>query len=343
MQKRITRYRYNPDTLLYEEKLEPKGFKYLEAGTQVIATIGLVCLYFWLYTSVFGWDLPKTAVLKKTHAEWESRMVLLNRQLDLYDQTLTGIEDRDDHVYRSIFGLSEVPDEIKKAGFGGINRYEYLDRFGANYDLKSTIRRMDILTKRTYVQSQALDEVAQYSVGAGDMLACVPSVPPLLPEPGTFHLSSPFGGRRDPVYGGHENHTGQDFASERGNPVYATGDGIVEKAKSQFGGYGNEIVINHGYGYRTRYAHLSVMLVREGVKVHRGDKIGAVGNTGKSTGPHLHYEVEYRGNRVNPMKYMDINMPVDEYKAMIERRGDLAKDKKASTTELLRRRRMSDE
>lgn len=343
MQKRITKYQYNPETLLYEEKAEPRGFRYLNASIVVLLTVSLVWLYFWLFTSVFGWDLPKTAALKKAHSEWESKMVLLNRQLDLYDQTLAGIEDRDDDVYRSIFGLSEVPDEIKNAGFGGVNRYEYLDRFGANESLKNTIRRIDILTKRTYVQSQALDEVGLLSSSAGDMLACVPSVPPLMTTPGNFHLSSGFGGRRDPIFGGREYHQGQDFASDRGTPIYATGDGVVEKAKAQFTGYGNEVVINHGYGYKTRYAHLFVIEVKEGMTVHRGDRIGTVGSSGKSTGPHLHYEVEYRGNKVNPLKYMDVNMPADEYKAMVSRQSELAKDRKSSTTELLRRRRMSDE
>ena len=340
----MPKYVYNEETMLYEEHQEPKSKRPVTIGAMIVVCLGLVCLYFWLYTSVLGWDLPKTSILKKHHAEWEARMELVDRQLDLYDQTLAGIEDRDDDVYRSIYGLAEIPDEIKNAGFGGVNRYEYLDRFGAAPDLKDAIRRIDVLTKRTYVQSKALDEVALVSGQAGDMLSCVPSVPPILPDKTTYHLSSGFGGRRDPVYGGYEYHTGQDFATNRGNPVYATGDGVVEVAHAQFRGYGNEIVINHGYGYKTRYAHLNTIEVKEGMKVVRGERIGTVGSTGKSTGPHLHYEVEYRGNRTNPMKYMDLSMPLDEYKAMTEKRNaDLAKDKKSSTTELLRRRRKSDE
>lgn len=340
----MPQYIYNPDTMLYEERLEPRGRRLARLVAMIVIGFGLVVFYVWMYTSVFGLDLPKTAILKKRHAVWESKMNLLDRQLDLYEQTLSGIEERDDNVYRSIYGLSIIPDEIKKAGFGGVNRYEYLDRLSANSDLKESIRRIDVLTKRTYVQSKALDEVGELAASAGDMLACVPGVPPIIPKRGTYNISSPFGGRRDPVRGGYEYHKGLDFATSRGNPVYATGDGTVIKAQIHYGGYGNEVVIDHGYGYQTRYAHLSTIEIREGMKVQRGERIGTVGNTGKSTGPHLHYEVEYRGENVNPMKYMDINMPVDEYRAMVSKRNsENVRDKRSTTTELLKRRRKVDE
>lgn len=340
----MSHYVYNPDTMLYEEHQEPPRRRIFRIGSLVLTGLACTCLYFWLFTNVFGWESPKTVMLRRRHIEWEAKMEILNRQLDLYDQTLSGIEDRDDDVYRSIYGLAEIPVEIRNAGFGGVDRYGYLDQFGASDDLKAAVRRIDVLTKRTYVQSKALDEVGQLSKQAGDMLSCVPSVPPLLPDRRKVRLSSGYGGRSDPVYGGREYHQGQDFAVNRGYPVYATGDGVVEKAESKFSGYGNEIVINHGYGYRTRYAHLSTMEVSEGMKVQRGQRIGAVGSTGKSTGPHLHYEVEYMKRKVNPMRYMDFQMPLDEYRALTEiRNAELAINKKPSTTDLLRRRRKSDE
>ena len=172
------------------------------------------------------------------------------------------------------------------------------------------------------------------------MISSVPTVPPILQKKGTFYLSSSFGYRSDPLYGDSRRHQGQDFASTIGNPVYATGDAVVEKVTYQYRGYGNEIVLDHGYGYETRYAHLNTIEVAEGMKVHRGDRIGTVGNTGKSTGPHLHYEVVYRGGRVNPMNYMDINMPVEEYEAMVNRRREAYRDERTtSTMELLRRGR----
>jgi len=336
----MAKYVYNPETMLYEERSIPRGRRLAELAGMTVLFVGLVAFYVWMYLSVLGLDPPKTAILKKRHALWESEMELLDLQLDLYDQTLSGIEDRDDNVYRSIYGLSVIPDEIKNAGFGGVNRYEYLDRLSADSDLKKSLRRIDVLTKRTYIQSKALDEVGELALGAGDMLSCVPSVPPILPRKGSFRVSSSYGGRRDPVYGGYEFHAGQDFATAKGNPVYATGDGTVVVSHTRYGGYGNEIVIDHGYGYKTRYAHLNTLEVREGMKVQRGDRIGTVGNTGKSTGSHLHYEVEYMGKKMNPMRYMDINMPVDEYVAMTDKRSEEdGRGRISTTTELLKRRR----
>ena len=326
----------NPETLLYEATEGPRYRKPLRIAAGLVVAAGFVFLYFWLYTSVLHWDLPRTAVLKRRAAAWEAKMEVLDSRLDLYERTLTGIEQRDDEVYRSIYGLGAIPEAVKRSGLGGINRYAELDRLGTNSALGWSVRRLDDLTKRAYIQSKALDEVGQISREAGDMVSCVPSVPPLLPDASKVHLSSGFGYRTDPVYGGGENHVGQDFATDKGTPVYATGDGTVLSAQFQFSGYGNEIIIDHGYGYKTRYAHL----INEGMKVKRGEQIGTVGATGKVTGAHLHYEVLYQDNRVDPMNFMDFNMPLDEYRAMIgKRKEDSPVGKRSSTTELLRRRR----
>lgn len=334
----MPKYVLNPDTLLYEELEEPRYLRPLRLTAAVLAAAGFVLLYFWLYTSVFRWDLPRTVMLKRRAAAWEARLEVLSNRLDLYDRTLTGIEQRDDQVYRSIYGLGEIPDAVKNSGLGGINRYAELDQLGTNSSLGWTVRRMDHMLKRAYIQSKALDEVGDLARTAGDMIACVPSVPPVLPDPNIVHLSSGFGYRTDPVYGGGELHGGQDLAGALGTPVYATGDGKIIQAEFSSNGYGNQIVIDHGYGYQTRYAHLSVITVVVGMQVHRGDQIGNIGSTGKSTGPHLHYEVVYRENRVNPMNFMDFNMPLDEYRAMIGTRKDESPmGKRTSTTELLRR------
>ena len=324
----MPKYVLNPETLLYEEKEDPKYLKHVHWAVAIVVAAGFVLLYFWLYTSVFHWDLPRTAMLKRRAAEWEARMEVLSNRLDLYDRTLTAIEQRDDQVYRSIYGLGEIPDAVKNSGLGGVNRYAEVDRLGTNSSLGWTVRRLDGLTKRAYIQGKALDEVGMLARTAGDMLACVPSVPPMIPDRTRVHLSSGFGYRTDPVYGGGERHGGQDFAAATGTPVYATGDGVVTMAEFKSNGYGNQ----------TRYAHLSVVTVVSGMRIKRGEQIGNVGSTGKSTGPHLHYEVEYRGNRVNPMNYMDFNMSLDEYRSMIGTRvQESPVGKRTSTTELLRR------
>lgn len=339
----MSKYVLNPETLLYEAHDEPRGLRILRVSLAVLLAAGFVLLYFWLYTSVLHWDLPRTAILKRRAAAWEAKMDVLDSRLALYERTLSGIEQRDDEVYRSIYGLGAIPDEVKNAGLGGINRYAEIDLLGTHSSLGWSVRRLDNLTKRAYIQSKALDEVSQLSREAGDMISCVPSVPPLLPDASRVHLSSGFGLREDPVYGGAEAHGGQDFATATGTPVYATGDGQVVSAQFQFSGYGNEIVIDHGYGYQTRYAHLNTIIINEGMKVKRGEQIGTVGATGKVTGAHLHYEVIYQGNKVNPMNFMDFNMPLDEYRAMVDkRREDSPVGKRSSTTELLRRRRNGD-
>lgn len=338
---KFSKYRYNPETLMYEVSEQPKWVSWVRSVLLAAGVFAMGALYFWIYTSVLGLDLPKTAALKKKNAEWSSKMDILNRQLDLYEETLSGIEERDDHVYRSIFGLNEIPEEVKKAGFGGVNRYSWLDELGGASQLKATFIRMDVMTKRTYLQSKALDEVGLISRTAGDMVSCVPAVPPINPEKGTYHISSYFGYRTDPVFGGRRFHEGLDFATDIGKPVYCTGDGVVEKVRYQFFGYGNEVLIDHGFGYKTRYAHLNSVDVAVGMRLKRGDKVGEVGKTGKSTGPHLHYEVIYKGSQVNPMSYLDLSMSTEEYHAMVSKRKEsgVSRKKVPSHNELLRRRR----
>ena len=151
------KYVFNPTTFMYEIHEEPKSHRIIRTVVFVVVGVGLAWFYFWLYTSVLGLELPKTVRLKKIHARWESKMDVLNRRIDVYDITLKGIEDRDDDVYRSIYGLDPIPDEIKMAGYGGVNRYGYLDDFGASPYLKSTLKRLDVMTKRSYLQSRSLD------------------------------------------------------------------------------------------------------------------------------------------------------------------------------------------
>jgi murein DD-endopeptidase MepM/ murein hydrolase activator NlpD len=168
------------------------------------------------------------------------------------------------------------------------------------------MERLDSLFRRVYVQDAALDEMLRVQAQAGEMLLCIPSVPPIDTTRGKYHISSPFGLRTDPVFGGAEGHAGLDIAMRRGSPVYVTGDGVVEEASFNMGGYGRVVTVNHGFGYQTRYAHLGSMYVHEGQRVKRGALIGTVGTTGKSTGPHLHYEVRYRGVPLNPRNFMDL-------------------------------------
>ena len=282
----------------------------------------MAVLYFWIYTSVLGFELPKTALLKKKNAEWSSRMEVLNRQLDRYDEDLEALQMRDDDIYRSIFGMNEIPQEVRNAGFGGVNRYERYDLIDNDGLLKKTAMRLDVLTKKTYVQCRSFDEVALLSKRAGDMALCIPAIPPINPDRRKYKLSSVYGYRSDPMSGRRAMHKGVDFAMKPGNPVYATGDGVVESVSFEFFGYGNSLLIDHGFGYKTRYAHMKSIGVVEGMKVKRGECVGQSGNSGKSSGPHLHYEVIYKGNPVNPYNFYDLDMTPEEYATMVQSSAD---------------------
>ena len=302
------------------KKIKKAGL--LKSAVMFVISIVMAVFYFWIYTSVLGYELPKTVLLKKSNAQWSSRIELLNSQLDRYDEALLTLQMRDDDIYRSIFGMNEIPQAVRNAGFGGVNRYEKYDLMDSDGLLKNTAVRLDVLTKKTYVQSRSFDEVALLSKRAGDMASCIPAIPPIVPDKSKYKLSSTFGYRSDPFSGRSTMHKGVDFSMKPGNPIYATGDGVVESVGFEFFGYGNSVLIDHGFGYKTRYAHLKSIGVVEGMPVKRGECIGQSGNTGKSSGPHLHYEVLYKGRPVNPYNYYDLDMTPEEYSTLVQSTAD---------------------
>ena len=325
MTKRKT-YKLNHETLLYEIKEVSKRTVFAKATLVFLASVALAALYFFIYTVVLGYDSPKTVIMKKTNARWETRLELMNTRLDAYEEILGGLESRNGDVYRSIFGMDNMPAGVFGNTPTGPIDESLLENVNPNSPLARTARRLDAMTRQVFLQTKSYDEVATLSKRAGDMASCRPAIPPFLPDKSKYRISSSFGYRTDPVYGGSEFHTGQDFPMKSGTPIYATGDGVVESVNFRFNGYGNEVVIDHGFGYKTRYAHLSIISITEGMKLKRGDCIGQSGNSGKSTGPHLHYEVIYRDSRVNPMNFMDLEMSVDEYKAMVNLRSSQTKE-----------------
>ena len=312
------KYRLNPVTLLYEIDKESRGSRLWRYLLFLVGTVLMSLVYVWLYVSVLGFQLPKTILLRKTNERLRSQVDMLDRRLDQYASTLQGLQMRDDGIYRNIFGMNSVSSEMRNSGFGGVNRYSYLEGLPENSQLVSVQSRLDLLTKKAYVQSKSFDEVAELSKRAGDMAACIPAICPFLPDLTKFRLTSPFGYRSDPMTGTAKMHTGFDFACPPGNLVYATGDGEVESVKFELFGYGNSVVVDHGFGYKTRYAHMRTIFVAEGMKVKRGECLGESGNSGRVTGPHLHYEVMYRDSYVNPADFMDLEMPLDEYRQMVK-------------------------
>lgn len=314
MAEHIDEYIINPETLMADipEEKHHQGWKL--AGVSVAGLL-LFFFYIWIVVSVLGWNLPKTVILKRQNDDWRTCMAQMSQQLDRYDELLSLLEMRDDRIYRSIYGMDDIPQAVRMAGLAGETRYDEVE----GTSLAAVTRRLDVLEKRAYVQSKSFDEVALLQQNAGDMAAHIPAIPPINTEPSSFRLSSSFGFRSDPILGFARRHTGMDFACPSGNPIYVTGDGIVVKVARDHAGYGNHVEVDHGFGYKTRYAHMSHIDVEEGQAVRRGDCLGLSGNSGRSTGPHLHYEVIYRKNYVNPILYMDLSIPASDYAAMVRK------------------------
>ena len=272
----------------------------------------LVTILILVIQVALGYDLPKTAILRKKNAKLTSKVALLNRQLEQHNENLYALQVRDDGIYRSIFGMNAIPDKVRNSGFSGINRYSEYDG-----SLKDVAQKLDRLMKKTYIQSKSFDEVSLLSKRMEEMVMCIPAIPPMVPDDSKYRFSSPFGWRFHPIYHTQKMHTGVDLVMDSGTPLYATGDGVVHTVKSEATGYGRQIVIDHGFGYKTRYAHMQEVILKVGTPVKRGDCVGFSGNTGSSTGAHLHYEVLYKDNQVNPANYYDLSMTPEEYMTMI--------------------------
>lgn len=241
---------------------------------------------------------------------------VLSRRLDDALGVMKDIQQRDDNLYRVVLQADPIADAVRRAGYGGTNRYEVLMDM-ANSDLVvNTTQKMDMLDRQLYIQSQSFDEVVALCKEHDDMLKCIPAIQPVANKD-LKKTASGYGLRIDPIYKTTKFHEGMDFSANIGTPIYATGNGTVTKAGWQ-SGYGKIVKINHGYGYETWYAHMNDIDVRVGQKVVRGEVIGKVGNTGKSTGPHLHYEVHVKGRVVNPVNYYFMDLNADDYDQMIQ-------------------------
>jgi murein DD-endopeptidase MepM/ murein hydrolase activator NlpD len=271
---------------------------------------GSFILLIWIFGS------PSEKQLRIENSRLLAQYNVLSRRLDEALGVMQGIQQRDDNLYRVVLQADPVADAVRKAGYSGTNRYEELMDM-ANSDLVvNTTQKMDMLNRQLYIQSKSFDEVVDLFKNHDEMLKCIPAIQPVANK-NLKYTASGYGMRIDPIYKTAKFHNGMDFSANIGTPVYATGDGIIKKAGWQ-SGYGKIVVVNHGFGYETWYAHLNKYNVRVGQKVVRGEVIGEVGNTGKSTGPHLHYEVHLKGKVVNPVNYYFMDLSAEEYDQMIE-------------------------
>ncbi len=308
------KYKYNPRTVKYEKvKLTWKD-RILRFFTYFLATFVIAVFYLFIYSAFF--DTPKERELKRENKQLKLQYEIINKRFNLVEKTLEDIQKRDNNLYRVIFEAEPIPSSVREAGIGGNERYENLKGYKNSELVVESRKRLDHLSKKLYVQSKSFDEIKDMVENKEEMISSIPAIMPISNKD-LKRTASGYGWRIHPIYKIKKFHEGMDFTAPRGTEVYAAGDGVVVEVRSLLRGYGKRVVIDHGFGYRTRYAHLNNFNVRKGQKVKRGDVIGYVGSTGMSVAPHLHYEVEKDGKKVNPVHYYFNDLTPKEYERMI--------------------------
>jgi murein DD-endopeptidase MepM/ murein hydrolase activator NlpD len=310
------KYYYDTESCRYERIRTSKwdifinSLAFLTVAT-VIAT-GLV------YGYMVYFESPEEAQLRKENQELLMYYNLMGEDMESISKVLQGMQDRDDDIYRVIFGVNPLANEIRTGGTGGANKYRALMEKGLSREdlIVNDLQKIDVLKKRMYIQTKSYDEIVELAKNKEDFLAALPAIQPVSNEE-LKRLSSGFGYRIDPYLKTRRKHTGVDFSLEVGNPVHATGDGKIKYTKSSLSGYGKQVHIDHDFGFQTKYGHLDKILVKKGQWVKRGDLIGYSGNSGKSTAPHLHYEVIKNGIKVNPIHYFSRDLSAEEYEEIL--------------------------
>lgn len=305
---------------------DSENLAYRKIKTKISTKFGVVALFL-LASALFGFlsfvillntpyfETPKDRLQAREIENFKLRYALLNKKMDQIDEVLGSIEDRDNNIYRVYFNTSPIPEEQRKAGFGGINRYKELEGYDNSELVINTSKRVDVISKALAIQSKSLDEILKLAKEKNSLLSAIPAIQPVRNE-NLKQVASGFGYRNDPFTKVRKFHEGMDFSAKTGTPIFATGDGVVQRADNSVSGYGNHIVIRHGFGYETLYGHLSKYKCRPGQRVKRGDIIGYVGSTGRSEAPHLHYEVHKNNEVVNPLNFYYGNISATEYVAI---------------------------
>ena len=303
-----SKFKYNHETLAFEPI--KRNFKaFLKTSIRFIFSttfIVLIAAYF-LFRYVRS---PKEIMLERELENMEFNYNVLTDRMVNLETVLQDLQERDDNIYRVILEADPISPSVREGAYGGVERYANLANYTNSQLIINTTKRLDKIASQTYIQSKSFDEVFQLAAQKEDMLMSIPGILPT--NTNKASLVSFFGMRPHPRYKVMKPHTGVDFSAPTGTPIYATGNGVVEAAK-YMGGYGETIIIDHGFNYKTLYGHLSKMNVRPGQTVKRGQLIGKIGNTGNSVGPHLHYEVHYKGVPKNPINFFAFDLTPTEY------------------------------
>ena len=307
------KYYYDAETLSYKKILKKKRTFFTKLLVSMVAFGLAMILGFMVFSPIF--ETPKEKVMKRELEFLKLNENLHNKRIKQFEVVLNDLQQRDNNIYRTFFELNPIPEEQRKAGFGGVNRYKSLENFDNSEMVIDITQNMDILSKQLKIQSESLDEIVKYAKNKEDLLAAIPAIQPIRNDDLT-RMASGYGWRTDPFTKARKRHFGMDFSAPQGTPVFATGPGKVIRVDSRASGFGKHIRIDHGFGYITLYAHLSKYNVKKWQRVKRGDLIGFVGSTGRSEAPHLHYEVHKNKERINPINFYYGNLSPKEFEVM---------------------------
>lgn len=311
------KYYYDSENLAYRKIITKTRKKIGVVLLFLVASalFGLLSFIILLNTPYF--ETPKNKKQAREIENLKLRYAILNKKMDEVEDVIEFIEERDNNLYRVYFNASPIPEEERKSGFKEVDRYKDLEGYDNSQLVTNTTKRIDVLRKELAIQSKSLDDILKMAKAKDKLLAAIPAIQPVRNE-NLKSMVSGFGYRTDPFTKARKMHEGMDFTAKTGTPIYATGDGVVARADNTASGFGNHIVIRHGFGYETLYAHLSRYKCRAGQRIQRGDVIGYVGSTGRSEGPHLHYEVHKNGKVVNPLNFYYGNISAVEYVAIAQ-------------------------
>jgi len=310
-----TKYKFNPESLSYDKVR--LGVRQLLLRSLVFFTGSLLIAFvYWAIFATF-FDSPREKALEREVEQLLVQYDLIHREMGNVEEILDNLQETDDNLYRTIFGAEPIASTWRKGGSGGVNRYKALEGYNNSDLVIETASRLDRIRRKIYVQLKSFDDLIVLAVEKEEMLRCIPAILPISNKDLT-RTASGYGLRIHPYYKISRFHYGMDFTAPMGTDIYSTGDGVIADVVSERRGLGNHIVVDHGFGYTTVYAHLERINVRKGQKVKRGDVIGFVGNTGMSLAPHLHYEIKINGVNVDPVNYYFNDLTAEEYEKMIE-------------------------
>lgn len=310
-----TKYKFNPDSLSFDKiRLGIKTLLFRSLA-YFIGSVFIALIYWIIFAAFF--DSPKEKALKREVQQMTIQYELIHREMANVENVLEDLQKTDDNLYRTIFEAEPVPSTLRDGGMGGVNRYAALEGYNNSNLVIETANRLDKIRKKVYVQSKSFDDLIKLALNKEEMLKCLPAIIPISNKDLT-RTASGYGWRIHPIYKISKFHYGMDFTAPLGTDIYASANGTVVGVLSAQRGLGKHIIIDHGFGYSTIYAHLSNFNVRVGQKVQRGDIIGFVGSSGTSVANHLHYEIKLNGVNVDPVNYYFEDLSAADYEKMVE-------------------------